>query len=169
MSLTKEQREDGYRQRAYMETIMDLSEHKIDQKYAAIQLAYYIDESKQLDKQVKLTDEDVVTGSCLDLNKMKDNQLVILDFDIPHNEDEYNKEFYRNVIINDHLPKGTPVLITAHGGLHAYVHRYDYPLKSNRLVASKKIPFTGFAVDIFAQIEKHKTADGKPNGIIENR
>ncbi|KAA6363925.1 MAG: hypothetical protein EZS28_040548, partial [Streblomastix strix] len=110
-----------------------------------------------------------VTGSCLDLNKMKDNQLVILDFDIPHDQDEYNKEFYRKVIINDHLPKGTPVLITAHGGLHAYVHRYDYPLKSNRLVASKKIPFTGFTVDIFAQIEKHKTADGKPNGIKENR
>ncbi|KAA6385045.1 MAG: hypothetical protein EZS28_019429 [Streblomastix strix] len=50
----EEEREDGYRQRAYMETIMDLSEHKIDQKQAAQQLTYYIDESRQLDKQGKL-------------------------------------------------------------------------------------------------------------------
>jgi hypothetical protein len=60
-------------------------------------------------------------------------------------------------------------LITAHGGLHAYVNRNNYPLKGNRLVASKKIPFDGFTVDIFAQIDKHKMSDGKPNGIKENR
>ncbi|KAA6363628.1 MAG: hypothetical protein EZS28_040846 [Streblomastix strix] len=37
-----------------METIMDLSEGKINQDQAAIQLQYYIDESRQLDEHGKL-------------------------------------------------------------------------------------------------------------------
>ncbi|KAA6379766.1 MAG: hypothetical protein EZS28_024706 [Streblomastix strix] len=63
----------------------------------------------------------------------------------------------------------TPILITAHGGLHAYVNRNNYPLKDNRLVALMKIPFNGFIDDVFAQIDKHKMSDGKPNGTKENR
>ncbi|KAA6360022.1 MAG: hypothetical protein EZS28_044451 [Streblomastix strix] len=52
--LSKEEREKGYIQRAFMETIMDLSEGKINQQQAAVQLAWYIDESRQLDQQGKL-------------------------------------------------------------------------------------------------------------------
>ncbi|KAA6395349.1 MAG: hypothetical protein EZS28_009121 [Streblomastix strix] len=124
---------------------------------------------KKCSKGKYITESDKVTGSCLDINRMNDDQLTIIDFDLPHNLDKYNKEFYQIHIVKNLLPKGTPVLITAHGGLHAYVNRNNYPLKGNRLVASKKIPFDGFTVDIFAQIDKHKMSDGKPNGIKENR
>ncbi|KAA6401536.1 MAG: hypothetical protein EZS28_002932 [Streblomastix strix] len=124
---------------------------------------------KKCSKGKYITDSDKVTGSCLDLNQMKDNQLVILDFDVPHNTDKYNKEAYQQHIIRDLLPKDTPVLITAQGGVHAYVNRYNYPLKGNRLVASKKIPFQFFTVDVFAQIDKYKLSNGKPNGIKEIR
>ncbi|KAA6372232.1 MAG: hypothetical protein EZS28_032242, partial [Streblomastix strix] len=124
---------------------------------------------KKCSKGKFITESDKVTGSCLDINRMVDKQLTIMDFDLPHNLDKYNLEFYQQHIIRDLLPKDTPVLITAHGGIHAYVNRYNYPLKGNRLVASKKIPFNGFTVDIFAQIDKHKMSDGKPNGIKENR
>ncbi|KAA6379875.1 MAG: hypothetical protein EZS28_024598 [Streblomastix strix] len=123
---------------------------------------------KKCSKGKYITDSDKVTGSCLDINQMKNNQLTILDFDIPHNTDKYNKEAYQQHIIRDLLPKNTPILITAHGGVHAYVNRYNYPLKRNRLVASKKIPFQFFTVDVFAQIDKYKFANGKPNGIKEN-
>ncbi|KAA6383422.1 MAG: hypothetical protein EZS28_021051 [Streblomastix strix] len=124
---------------------------------------------KKCSKGKYINSIDKVTGSCLDINQMKDNQLAILDFDIPHNTDKYNKEAYQQHIIRDLLPKDTPVLITAHGGVHAYVNRYNYPLKGNRLVASKKIPFQFFTVDVFAQIDKYKIANGKLNGIKENR
>ncbi|KAA6402447.1 MAG: hypothetical protein EZS28_002030 [Streblomastix strix] len=124
---------------------------------------------KKCSKGKFITDSDKVTGKLLDINQMEDDQLCILDFDIPHNTDKYNKEAYQTHIIHDLLPKDTPVLITAHGGVHAYVNRYGYPLKSNRLVASKKIPFQFFTVDVFAQIDKHKMSDGKKNGIKENR
>ncbi|KAA6397412.1 MAG: hypothetical protein EZS28_007061 [Streblomastix strix] len=124
---------------------------------------------KKCSKGKFITDNDKVTGICLDLNQMKDNQLTILDFDIPHKTDKYNKEAYQQHIIRDLLPKGTPVLITAHGGAHAYVNSYNYPLKRNRLVASKKIPFPFFTADVFAQIDKYKLSNGKPNGIMENR
>ncbi|KAA6366764.1 MAG: hypothetical protein EZS28_037708 [Streblomastix strix] len=52
--LSRQEREKGYIQRAFMETIMDLSDGKINQEQAAIQLQYYIDESRQLDEQGKL-------------------------------------------------------------------------------------------------------------------
>ncbi|KAA6352817.1 MAG: hypothetical protein EZS28_051656 [Streblomastix strix] len=100
---------------------------------------------------------------------MEDNQLTILDFDIPHNTDKYNKEAYQQHIILDLLPKDTPVLITAHGDVHAYVNRYNYLLKGNRLVASKKIPFQYFTVDVFAQMDKYKLVNGQKNGIKESR
>ncbi|KAA6383790.1 MAG: hypothetical protein EZS28_020683 [Streblomastix strix] len=63
----------------------------------------------------------------------------------------------------------TPVLVTVHNGLHAYVNRNNYPLKVNILVPTKKIPFERFTVDIFASIDKHKMSDGQLNGIKENR
>ncbi|KAA6330767.1 MAG: hypothetical protein EZS28_053460 [Streblomastix strix] len=53
-TLTKEQREKGYKTYARIETVMDLCDGKIQQQQAKKQQRYYINVAKKLDKQGKL-------------------------------------------------------------------------------------------------------------------
>ncbi|KAA6377604.1 MAG: hypothetical protein EZS28_026866, partial [Streblomastix strix] len=53
-TLTKEQREKGYKTSAFIQTVMDLCDGKIQSHQAKKRQRYYINESRQLDKQGKL-------------------------------------------------------------------------------------------------------------------
>ncbi|KAA6361413.1 MAG: hypothetical protein EZS28_043060 [Streblomastix strix] len=53
-TLTKEQREKGYKTSAFIQTVMDLCDGKIQSQQAKKRQRYYINESRQLDKQGKL-------------------------------------------------------------------------------------------------------------------
>ncbi|KAA6390845.1 MAG: hypothetical protein EZS28_013629 [Streblomastix strix] len=53
-TLTKEQREKGYKTSAFVQTIMDLCDGKIQLQQSKKRQRYQINESRQLDKQGKL-------------------------------------------------------------------------------------------------------------------
>jgi acyl-ACP thioesterase len=59
------------------------------------------------------------------------------------------------------LPPNVGLVKTAHGGLHVYLDRNGYPLKSNSLI--KIIQTENFDIDIFSHVNTSKRVLVLPN------